>query len=122
MTQDPVARPFAEAYRGDERRLHPMDPARREPFRHCHGRRLTLYLREAGAQPSQPLAREAGPDPAGVGELATGRVVGEEQRAEAGADTAGASTAGIGEPHHDELLAVAAFDLDPLRSPTVAIS
>src|SRR5260221_11260499 len=51
---------------------------------------------------------EAGADPAGIAQFAAVVVVAEEQRAEALA-----RAAGIAEADDDELLAIAAFDLEP---------
>src|SRR5260370_28439890 len=88
-----------------------MDAPRREPVRKRYRRPLALDRAEPPAERRQYLFREARADPARINESAAGRMVGDEKSAEPGA-----CARGIGEADYDEVLALAGFHLDPLRS------
>src|SRR6266404_8529207 len=86
-----------------------MDTLLRDTFRQGHRRSGSLEGIEAGPQLGEPRAVEPGSDAAGIAQF-PGRVVIAEQQ---GAEAVPAAL-GVGKADDDELLAVEAFDLQPI--------
>src|SRR5271166_2353532 len=116
MPQLAVRGPFAEPDLGDQARL---DPVHARPWQSCpvvERRADPLQLRQRRMQLPQHGVAEAGSDLAGVGQLAVGIVVAEQQRTEALP-----RALWVGVAADDELLGVLALELQPVSRPAALV-
>ena len=110
MPQHLVGRPVAIAHLGDQRGLGPMHPLERSALGQCRDRGVGALERfELRPERRQLGVAEAGANAAGIMQAAPRVIIAEQQGAQA-APPAG----GLGKADYDELVAVGAFDLDPI--------
>src|SRR6478672_13578632 len=110
-----IRRPLSEPHLCHELRSHPVHTLHRDPLGIAQRRRRSLQTAETSAQPLQLALVEPRAHLPAEPEI-TILVVTDEQRPQPRA-----CPTGFGPPDHDELLLVAALELEPVLRPSVRV-